>query len=74
MDGLRSMLELNPDALTIAAQRDAERASGEVRGPLHGIPISLKDTSASATRCIPPLAPRRSRMPVRIGMRMSLPG
>ena len=41
--GLRSMLELNPDALTIAAQRDAERASGEVRGPLHGIPISLKD-------------------------------
>ena len=43
VDGLRSMLELNPDALTIAAQLDAERASGEVRGPLHGIPISLKD-------------------------------
>ena len=38
VDGLRSMLELNPDALAIAAQRDA----GAVRGPLHGIPVSLK--------------------------------
>ena len=43
VDGLRSMLELNPDALMIAAQLDAERASDAVRGPLHGIPISLKD-------------------------------
>ena len=43
VDGLRSMQELNPDMLMIAAQLDAERASGEVRGPVHGIPISLKD-------------------------------
>jgi len=43
VDGLQSMLELNPDALTIAADLDAERAEGTVRGPLHGIPVSIKD-------------------------------
>ncbi len=37
------MIELNPDALAIAAQLDAERDAGAVRGPLHGIPILLKD-------------------------------
>jgi len=41
--GLQTMLELNPDALSIAADLDAERAAGTVRGPLHGIPISIKD-------------------------------
>jgi amidase len=47
VDGLRSMLELNPDALQIAADLDAERAGGKVRGPLHGIPISLKGNIAT---------------------------
>ena len=42
VDGLRSMLELNPNALVIAAQLDAERTADTVRGPLHGIPVSLK--------------------------------
>ncbi|NOG51970.1 MAG: hypothetical protein HND48_22940 [Chloroflexi bacterium] len=37
-----AVLELNPDALRIAAQLDAERSEGRVRGPLHGIPVTLK--------------------------------
>jgi len=45
--GLQTMLELNPDALTIATDLDAERAAGTVRGPLHGIPISIKDNIGS---------------------------
>jgi amidase len=47
---LHSVLELNPDALTIADARDAERKSGRVRGPLHGIPILLKDNIATADK------------------------
>ncbi|MCL2593644.1 MAG: amidase family protein, partial [Defluviitaleaceae bacterium] len=41
--GLNSVLEINPDALEIARIRDEERAKGISRGPLHGIPIMLKD-------------------------------
>lgn len=40
---LRSVLEINPDALDIAAALDDERAAIGPRGPLHGIPILLKD-------------------------------
>lgn len=40
---LCSVIETNPDALAIAEQMDRERAAGQVRGPLHGIPILLKD-------------------------------
>ncbi|MFD1707779.1 amidase family protein [Siminovitchia sediminis] len=40
---LRSVLELNPDALHIASALDAERKRKGPRGPLHGIPILLKD-------------------------------
>lgn len=40
---LRSVLELNPDALKEAARLDEERRDGKLRGPLHGIPVLLKD-------------------------------
>jgi len=40
---LLAVLETNPDALTIADGLDAERRRGKVRGPLHGIPVIVKD-------------------------------
>jgi len=40
---LRSVIEFNPDALDIAAARDAERREGRPLGPLHGLPILIKD-------------------------------
>lgn len=47
---LRAIVQLNPDAHRIAAQLDQERRRGRVRGPLHGIPILLKDNIDSADR------------------------
>ena len=47
---LRAVIEINPEALAIAEQRDAERRAGKVRGPLHGIPILIKDNIATADR------------------------
>lgn len=40
---LNAVIELNPDAPEIARQLDAERQQGKVRGPLHGIPVLIKD-------------------------------
>jgi amidase len=40
---LNSVIELNPDALAIADAMDAERKAGKVRGPMHGIPVLIKD-------------------------------
>src|SRR5688572_3169976 len=47
---LRSVLELNPDTLAIAETLDRERAEGRVRGPLHGIPVLLKDNIPTGDR------------------------
>ncbi|KAK3684077.1 amidase [Podospora appendiculata] len=44
---INSLLQMNPDALAIAAAMDAERKAGKVRGPLHGIPFTVKDNIAS---------------------------
>lgn len=40
---LNSVIETNPDALAIAKELDAELKEGKKRGPLHGIPVLLKD-------------------------------
>jgi amidase len=47
---INAVLELNPDAEAIAAQLDTERKSGKVRGPLHGIPVLIKDNIDTADK------------------------
>lgn len=49
---LRSVIELNPDAETIAAELDRERREKGTRGPLHGIPVLLKDNIDTADRML----------------------
>jgi len=40
---LNAIIEVNPDAISIAQKLDEERNKGNIRGPLHGIPVVLKD-------------------------------
>src|SRR6185503_18382859 len=47
---LRSVIEINPDALAIADALDAERRAKGPRGPLHGIPVLIKDNIDTADR------------------------
>ena len=66
---LRAVLQLNPDALTIADALDRERRAGKVRGPMHGIPVLIKDnidthdrmtTAAGSLALARTIAPRDS--------------
>src|SRR6478672_10691240 len=45
---VNAVIEINPDALKIARAMDAERKAGKMRGPLHGIPILIKDNIDTA--------------------------
>jgi amidase len=47
---LNAVIELNPDALAIAAELDRERKAGKLRGPLHGIPVLIKDNIATGDK------------------------
>lgn len=44
---LNAVIETNPNAVSIAARLDAERRAGRLRGPLHGIPVLVKDNIAT---------------------------
>src|SRR5947209_1742781 len=47
---INSIIELNPDARSIADAMDRERKGGHIRGPLHGIPVLIKDNIDTADR------------------------
>ncbi|MCK4571009.1 amidase [Candidatus Bipolaricaulota bacterium] len=60
-DGLHAIIEINPDAIALAKQLDAERSQSQVRGSLHGIPLVLKaniDTADGMTTTAGSLALR----------------
>ncbi|MEQ1762359.1 MAG: amidase [Pyrinomonadaceae bacterium] len=47
---INSMIEINPDAIAIARERDRERRNRMVKGPLHGIPVVIKDNIDTADK------------------------
>jgi len=47
---INAVIEINPDALAIADAMDKERKAGKVRGPLHGIPVLIKDNIDTADK------------------------
>ena len=47
---LNAVIELNPDAMAIAKAMDEERKAGKIRGPLHGIPVLIKDNIDTADK------------------------
>jgi len=47
---LNAVIEINPDAAAIAKQLDDERKAGKIRGPLHGIPLLIKDNIDTADK------------------------
>src|SRR5687768_13798104 len=49
---VNSVIEVNPDAMAIAREMDRERKAGKVRGPMHGIPVLLKDNIDTADKML----------------------
>ncbi|MGZ8554292.1 MAG: amidase [Chitinophagaceae bacterium] len=49
---LNAVIEVNPDAIAIADEMDKERKAGKVRGPLHGIPVLIKDNIDTADKML----------------------
>ncbi|HVP53220.1 MAG TPA: amidase [Terriglobales bacterium] len=49
---INAVIEINPDALALADALDKERAAGKVRGPVHGIPVLVKDNIDTADNMI----------------------
>lgn len=49
---INAIIEINPDALAIADKMDAERKANKVRGPLHGIPVLIKDNINTGDKMI----------------------
>ncbi len=47
---INAVIELNPDALSIADSMDSERKAGKLRGPLHGIPVLIKDNISTGDK------------------------
>lgn len=47
---LRAVIEMNPDAMDLARKADQERKSGAKRGPMHGIPVLIKDNVGTADK------------------------
>lgn len=47
---INAVIEVNPDAMAIAKQMDEERKAGKLRGPLHGIPVLIKDNIESGDK------------------------
>lgn len=47
---INSVIEINPDAISIAKEIDEKFKKGEVRGPLHGIPVLIKDNIDTCDR------------------------
>ena len=55
---LEAVIETNPDAIRIAQELDEERKQGNIRGPLHGIPVLVKDVGDMNSFSLTPSLPR----------------
>lgn len=65
--GLNAVIVINPDALSIAAQLDEEMQNGNTRGPMHGIPVLLKDNINTGDKmpCTAGARPMKGSLPLK---------